>query len=155
MELAEPRLIEPWFDNTLLGGPQNAGVVIRVGRFGPEKSILSLSIEEMEGFLHHLSKILSLFGESLRTVEETGHVIMIVPSPSTEEGHLIRAAVRQMVRTALAEQHFLYPAKRVNISLLTEPETSREEEFCGQVTDILSGRAPSSVEQIPVGPVRP
>lgn len=155
MELAEPRLIEPWFDNTLLGGPQNAGVVIRIGGIAPEKSILSLSIEEMEGFLQYLSKILSLFGESLRTAEEKGHVVMIVPSPSTEEGHLIRAAVRQMVRTALAEQHFLYPAKRVHISLLTEPELSREEEFCGQVTDILSGRAPSLVEEISVGPMRP
>jgi hypothetical protein len=155
MELADPRVIEPWLDNTLLGKPQNAGVVLLIGRTVPEKPILEFSVPEMENFLNHLSKILSSFGESLRAVEERGDVILVVPAPSSQEGHLIRAAVRQMVRTALAEQHFLYPSKRVRISLLSASGPGKEHEFFGQVTDILSGRTPATVEYIPVGPLRP
>lgn len=155
IDLSDPRVIEPWLDNTLLGGPRIGGFILLTGRSSPEGPILEFPLEDMEKFLGHLSTVLSLFGESLRAVEEEGHLIVVVPPPSSEEGHLVRAAVRQMVRTALAEQHFLYPAKRVNISLLSTPEPGREQEFYGLVTDVLSGRAPAVVEQIPVGPVRP
>jgi hypothetical protein len=84
-----------------------------------------------------------------------GQVIVIVPPGDSEEAHLVRAAARHMVRTCLAEQHFLPVGKRVRVSLLAAPAAQEEKAFHQRVIDILSGHAPVSVEPIPVGPPRP
>jgi NAD(P)-dependent dehydrogenase (short-subunit alcohol dehydrogenase family) len=155
LDLSDPRLLEPWLDNTLLGGAPPAGALLFLGTSTAGKPVLGFSPEEMEGFLVHLGKALNAFAESARAVRVNGHVILIVPAGNTEEGHLIRAAARQMVRTCLAEQHFLPVGKRVRVSLLTAPGPQDEKAFHHRVIDILSGQARPAVEPIPVGPPRP
>ncbi len=155
IDLTNPRLVEPWLDNALMGLPPFKGAVLLFGLSRPGKDILDYSPDEMKQFCNHLSKLLSLFGESIRAVEEGGNVIVIVPTSSTGEGQLIRSAARQVVRTALAEQHFLYPSKRVNLTLLSTPDEYEKKYFNERVTDILSGLRPAQVESIPVGPERP
>jgi hypothetical protein len=61
------------------------------------------------------------------------------------------AALRQTVRTFLAEQHFLPAAKTVRVSLLAShgPESERE------IIAILEGAQPPRVAPVPVGYVRP
>ena len=117
--------------------------------------MLGFSPEEKEGFLAHLSKALNAFAESARAVRVNGHVVVVVPPGDSEEGHIVRAAARQMVRTCLAEQHFLPVGKRVRVSLLTAPVAQEEKAFHQRVTDILSGQAPPAVDPVPVGPPRP
>ncbi|MBI5420158.1 MAG: SDR family NAD(P)-dependent oxidoreductase [Deltaproteobacteria bacterium] len=156
LDLSDPRLLEPWLDNSLLGGPPPAGAVLCVGTStSGSKPALEFSPEEMEGFLVHLGKVLNAFAEATRAVREHGSVVLIVPTPDSEEGHLVRAAAKQMVRTRLAEQHFLPAAKKVRVSLLTAPGVQEERAFHRQVVDILSGQSPPAVEPIPVGRVRP
>jgi hypothetical protein len=155
LDLSDPRLLEPWLDNTLLGGAPPAGALLCLGTSTAGKPVLGFSPEEMEGFLVHLGKALNAFAESARAVRVNGHVILIAPPGKTEEGHLIRAAARQMVRTCLAEQHFLPVGKRVRVSLLTAPGPQDERAFHHRVIDILSGQDRPAVEPIPVGPPRP
>jgi hypothetical protein len=155
LDLADPRQVEPWLDNSLLGGAPAAGAVLFPGTTTAGKSILSFGPEEKEGFLLFLTKTLNSFAESAKAVRENGHVIVVVPAGDTEEGHLIRAAARQMVRTCLAEQHFLPAGKKTRVSLLTAPRGPDEKAFLQRVADILSGHAPPEVEPIPVGHARP
>ena len=155
LDLADPRLLEPWLDNTLLGGAPPAGAVLFIGTSTAGKPVLGFSQDEKEGFLLFMSKVLNCVAESARAVREHGHVIVVVPPGNSEEGHLVRAAVRQMLRTLLAERHFLPAGKKIRISLLTAPRASEEKPFHQRVTEILSGQAPPVLEPIPVGSTRP
>jgi NAD(P)-dependent dehydrogenase (short-subunit alcohol dehydrogenase family) len=155
LDLSDPRLLEPWLDNTLLGGAPPAGAVLCLGTSTAGKPVLGFSPEEREGFLSHLSKALNAFAESARAVRVNGHVVVVIPGGNAEEANLVRAAARQMVRTCLAEQHFLPVGKRVRVSLLTAPVAQEEKAFHQRVTDILSGQAPPAVDPVPVGPPRP
>ncbi|HEY7585149.1 MAG TPA: SDR family NAD(P)-dependent oxidoreductase, partial [Candidatus Deferrimicrobiaceae bacterium] len=121
LDLSDPRLLEPWLDNTLLGGAPPAGAVLCLGTSASGRPVTGFSAEEMEGFIVHIGKALNSFAESLRAVREHGHVVVIVPPAVSEEAHLVRAAARQMVRTCLAEQHFLPVGKKVRVSLLPAP----------------------------------
>ncbi|HWS15180.1 MAG TPA: hypothetical protein VN450_03205, partial [Candidatus Methylomirabilis sp.] len=71
------------------------------------------------------------------------------------EGHLMMAALRQTVRTFLAEQHFLPAAKTVRVSLLPGPRPGTERETEREVIAILEGTQPPRVEPVPVGYMRP
>jgi hypothetical protein len=85
-------------------------------------------------------------------VRDGGHLVVVGPPETTGEGQLMLAALRQTVRTFLAEQHFLPAAKAVRVSLLAagaERETERE------VIAILEGTQAPRVEPVPVGYVRP
>ncbi len=155
LDLSDPRVLEPWLDGSLLGGSPPAGAILFLGTSKTGKTILDFSIEEKEGFLVHMGKSLNAFAESARSVRERGHVIVIVPPGDSEEGHLVRVAARQMVRTCLAEQHFLPIGKKVRVSLLTAPGKHGEEAFHQKVVDILAGRTAPEVEPVPAGPVRP
>jgi hypothetical protein len=117
--------------------------------------VTGFSAEEREGFLAHIGKALNSLAESARAVREHGHVIVIVPPAGSEEGHLIRAAARQMVRTCLAEQHFLPVGKKVRVSLISAPAAQEERAFRQRLIDILSGQVPPAVDPIPVGRPRP
>ncbi len=155
LDVSDPRLLEPWLDNTLLGGSPPAGAVLCMGTTTEGKPVLEFGPEEREGFLVHLGKALNSFAESARAVREHGHVIVIVPSGDSEEGHLVRTAARQMVRTCLAEQHFLPVGKKVRVSLLTAPGAQEDRAFHQRLIDILSGQVPPAVDAIPVGRFRP
>ena len=155
MDISDPRILEPWLDSSLLGGPPPAGAILFLGTTPVKKPFLSYSLEERESFLSHLSRTLSAFAEATRAVREDGHVIVVVPPPSTEEGQVLRAAARQMARTALAEQHFLYLARPVRVSLLTSPGGREDRDFHRKVADILAGQAAPEIEPVPVGPSRP
>jgi NAD(P)-dependent dehydrogenase (short-subunit alcohol dehydrogenase family) len=155
LDLSDPRLLEPWLDNTLLGGPPPAGALLCMGTSTDGKPLPGFGHEEREGFLVHLGKVLNSFAESLRSVREHGNVIVIVPPGDTEEGHLVRAAARQMVRTCLAEQHFLPVGKRMRVSLITAPGPGEDRALSRRVLDILQGEAPPAVDPIPVGHPRP
>lgn len=155
LDLSEPKVLEPWLDHSLLGVPPHAGTILWVGTTAGGKGLLRFSPEEMNRFLAHLGKILSCLGESIRAVEDGGSVVLVAPSPATEEGILLRCALRQMVRTAIAERHFLLPGKRVRLSLLTGPDDPGDRAFLDRLGGILSGTHPPVVEPVPVGPERP
>ena len=155
LDLSDPRILEPWLDNSLLGGPPPAGAVVFLGTTQADRMFLGFSLEEMERFLSHLSKSLSAFSESTRAVREGGHVIVVIPPPTTEEGRVMRAAARQMARTFLAEQHFLYLGKAVRLSLISPPAVRGEKELFRKIGDILTGQSPPEIEPVPVGPYRP
>ena len=155
LDLSDPRVLEPWLDNSLLGGSPPAGAILCLGTSTAGKPILDFGVEEKEEFLVHLGKSLNAFAESARAVRERGHVIVIVPPGDSEEGHLIRVAARQMVRTCLAEQHFLPSGKKVRVSLLSAPGRQGERELPRRVIDILAGQSAPEVEPVPAGPVRP
>ncbi|HEU5360868.1 MAG TPA: SDR family NAD(P)-dependent oxidoreductase, partial [Candidatus Deferrimicrobiaceae bacterium] len=155
LDLSDPRLLEPWLDHSLLGGPPTSGAVLFAGTSTPGKPVLKFTLEDMERFFDHLGRVLSVFAESARAVREDGNLVVVVPPGSSEEGQLVRAAVRQMVRTLQAEQHFLFLAKRVRVSLLTAWAPGREREFSLRVRDLLSGTAPPEWEAIPVGRLLP
>ncbi|MGE5754045.1 MAG: SDR family NAD(P)-dependent oxidoreductase [Deltaproteobacteria bacterium] len=155
LDLSDPRLLEPWLDNTLLGGGPPAGVVLCLGTSTAGKPALAFTPEEREGFLAHLGKALNAFSESVRAVRENGHVIVVVPPGATEEGHLVRAAARQMARTCVAEQYFLPVGKKARVSLISAAGAPEEKTFPQRVIDILSGIIPPAIEPIPVGHPRP
>jgi NAD(P)-dependent dehydrogenase (short-subunit alcohol dehydrogenase family) len=155
LDVSDPRILEPWLDNSLLGGPSPAGAILILGTTAADRSFLGFSPEEKENFLSHLSKSLSVFAESTRAVQEDGHVVVVMPPPSTEEGQVMRAAARQMVRTSLAEQHFLFLGKPVRLSLLTSPGGREDRDFLRNVADILSGQAAPEIEPVPLGRPRP
>ncbi|MBI5575462.1 MAG: SDR family NAD(P)-dependent oxidoreductase [Deltaproteobacteria bacterium] len=155
LDLSDPRLLEPWLDNTLIGGSPPAGAVAALGTTTAGKPILSFGPEEKDGFLLHLSKVLNVIAGSANAVRDNGHVIVAVPPGDSEEGLLVRAAARQMVRTLLAEQHFLPGGKTLRVSLLTSHRGAEEKSFHQRIIDILSGNSPPEVEPIPVGHLRP
>jgi len=155
IDLSDPRVLEPWLDSSLLGRPPHGGAVLLVGRSSTETSLLRFGPDGQEGFLRHLGKILSAFAESARAVQEDGHLVVVAPSPASEEGISIRAALRQIVRTALAEQLFLPGGKPIRISLVTCPEGGSATERFRRILEILSGAVPPEVESIPVGRTRP
>jgi hypothetical protein len=65
------------------------------------------------------------------------------------------AALRQTVRTFLAEQHFLPASKTIRVSLLAGSDPGAERETEREVIAILEGAQPPRVEPVPVGYVRP
>jgi len=155
VDLSDPRVLEPWLDNALLGRPPHGGAVLFVGRSSDESSLLRFGPEGQERFLLHIGKTLSAFAESARAIQEDGNLVVVAPSRASEEGLMIRAALRQMVRTAIAEQHFLPAGKRIRISLLTRPENGGTAGCFRKILEILSGQSPPEVEPVPVGRARP
>lgn len=155
IDLSDPRVLESWLDSAVSFLPPAAGAVVFVGPTADRKPLLARTFEEMEGFAGHTGKALNLVGEAMRAVRPGGHVIVVAPPPAGGESVLLRAALRQIVRTSLAEIRFLPSQKAAVLSLLTAPGPGKEEEFAQRVVEMLAGRAPSEVEPIPVGPPRP
>jgi len=155
LDLSDPRVVEPWLDNALVGGPPPTFVVLIVGPRAGEKGVLDGTGEDRRQFLESVKKTVTLFAESARAVRDGGHLVVVGPPETTGEGQLMLAALRQTVRTFLAEQHFLPAAKTVRVSLLAGrgPEAERETER--EVIAILEGAQPSRVEPLPVGYPRP
>jgi hypothetical protein len=147
--------VEPWLDNTLVGAPPPAFVVLIVGATAGEKGVLDGSGEDRQRFLGKVRKTVTLFAESARAVRDDGHLVVVGPPETTGEGRLMLAALRQTVRTFLAEQHFLPASKTVRVSLLAGREPGAERETVHDVTEILEGSQPPRVEPVPVGYVRP
>ncbi len=154
LDLADPRVVEPWLDNSLLGGPPPAGAVLLIGTTSSGKPLLKFGHEEMERTIAHVGKALNVFAEAARAVREGGHVVVVAPPDETEEGRVVRAALRQIVRTAAAERRYLPSAKAVRASLLSAPPDGNERSFARRVTDILAGKSPTTTEPMPVGRVR-
>jgi len=88
-------------------------------------------------------------------VRDGGHLVVVGPPETTGEGQLMLAALRQTVRTFLAEQHFLPAAKTVRVSLLASDDPGSERETEREVIAILDGAQPPRVEPVPVGYIRP
>ena len=106
------------------------------------KGVLDGSGEDRLRFLGNVKKTVSLFAESARAVRDGGHLVVVGPPETTGEGQLMPAALRQTVRTFLAEQHFLPAAKTVRASLLAGPGPGAERETEREVTEILEGTKP-------------
>ncbi|MCL5966585.1 MAG: SDR family NAD(P)-dependent oxidoreductase, partial [Deltaproteobacteria bacterium] len=155
IDLSDPRVLESWLDNSLLGMPPPAGAVVFVGAAAEREPILARSSEEMDAFLVLVGKALNMFAEACRAVRQAGHVVLVAPRPDGGEGILLRAALRQIARTALAEMRLLPSGRKVALSLVTAPAPGGEQEFARAVLDLLAGRSPSFVEAIPVGHERP
>jgi enoyl-CoA hydratase len=155
LDLAEPRLVEPWLDNALVGAPPPAFGVLLLGPPTDGKSILDYSTEEKRRVIYHAQKMIALFAESARAVRDEGHLVVVGPSEESGEGVLFLAALRQAVRTFLAEQYFLPAGKTVRVSLLAAPSPHAERELEREMLGILSGERPPRVEPVPVGHFRP
>jgi NAD(P)-dependent dehydrogenase (short-subunit alcohol dehydrogenase family) len=155
LDISDPRILEPWLDNALLGGPRPAGAVLFLGTTAADRAFLLFSPDERENFLLHLTKSLSVLAECARAVRDEGHVIVVMPPDSTEEGRVIRAAARQIVRTALAEQHFLFLGRPVRFSLVSPSAVRGGQDVVRRVREILAGQAPPEIEPAPVGRPRP
>jgi 3-oxoacyl-[acyl-carrier protein] reductase len=155
LDLSDPRVVEPWLDNTLVGAPPPAFAVLIVGATTAGKGVLDFSPEERLRFPSHIMKAVTLFAESAHALRDGGHLVIVGPQDTTGEGQLTLAALRQTVRTFLAEQHFLPSSKSVRVSLLAGHGTGAERETEREVTEILEGARPPRVEPIPVGYVRP
>ena len=108
----------------------------------------------MERTLAHVGKALNVFAEAVRAVREGGHVVVVAPPDETEEGRVVRAALRQIVRTSVAERRYLPSRKAVRASLVSAPSDGNERGFARRVTDILAGESPTTIEPIPVGRTR-
>lgn len=155
LDLSDPRIVEPWLDNALVGAPPPAFVVLIVGPTAGEKGVLDGSGEDRRQFLGKVRKTITLFSESARAVRDDGHLVVVGPPESTGESQLMLAALRQTVRTFLAEQHFLPASKTVRVSLLAGHGQGGERDMEREVTGILEGSQPPRVEPVPVGYVRP
>ena len=155
LDLSDPRVVEPWLDNTLVGAPPPAFAILIVGPTAGGKGALDGSGEDRLRFLGNVRKTLTLFAESARAVRDGGHLLVVGPPETTGEGQLMLAALRQTVRTFLAEQHFLPAAKTVRVSLLDGPASGMERETERDVTAILEGEQPPRVKPVPVGTLRP
>jgi hypothetical protein len=155
LDLSDPRAVEPWLDNALVGAPPPAFVVLVVGATAGEKGVLDGSGEDRRQFLGKVLKTVTLFAESARAVRDDGHLVVVGPPESTGEGQLMLAALRQTVRTFLAEQHFLPASKTVRVSLLASHGPGSERETEREVTEILEGAQPPRVAPVPVGYSRP
>jgi NAD(P)-dependent dehydrogenase (short-subunit alcohol dehydrogenase family) len=155
LDLSDPRVVEPWLDNTLVGTPPPAFVVLIVGAAGVEKGVLDGSGEDRLRFLGKVRKTVTLFAESARAVRDGGHLVVVGSAETTGEGQLMLAALRQTVRTFLAEQHFLPAGKTVRVSLLAGGGPGAERETEREVIAILEGAQPPRVTPVPVGYPRP
>ncbi|MGZ9163492.1 MAG: SDR family NAD(P)-dependent oxidoreductase, partial [Candidatus Deferrimicrobiaceae bacterium] len=155
LDLSDPRVVEPWLDNALVGAPPPAFVVLIVGDREGGNGVLDGSGEDRLRFLGNVGKTVTLFAESARAVRDGGHLVVVGPTGTTGEGQLMLAALRQTVRTFLAEQHFLPAAKTVRVSLLLGPAPGAERETEREVIAILEGAHPPRVAPVPVGYVRP
>ena len=155
LDLSDPRVVEPWLDNTLVGAPPPAFAALIVGATTGEKRVLDFSAEERLRFPSMVRKAVTLFAESARAVRDGGHLVVVGPPETTGEGQLTLAALRQTVRTFLAEQHFLPAAKMVRVSLLAGHGPGAERETEREVIAILEGTHPPRVTPVPVGYVRP
>jgi hypothetical protein len=155
LDLSDPRVVEPWLDNALVGAPPPAFVVLIVGATAGGKGVLDGSGEDRLRFLGKVRKTVTLFAESARAVRDGGHLVVVGPPETTGEGQLTLAALRQIVRTFLAEQHFLPTAKTVRVSLLAGLGPGAERETEREVIAILEGAHPPRVAPMPVGYVRP
>jgi hypothetical protein len=155
LDLSDPRVVEPWLDNALVGAPPPAFAVLIVGATAGGKGVLDFSAEERLRFPSHIMKAVTLFAESARAVRDGGHLVVVGPPETTGEGQLTLAALRQTVRTFLAEQHFLPASKSVRVSLLAGRGPGAERETEREVTEILEGARPPRVAAVPVGYVRP
>jgi len=155
VDLSDPAVLESWLDNALLGLPRPAGAIVIAAPLDARRSLLARSPGEMEDFLRHLTRLLNLTAEALRAVRPGGHVVLVAPREEGEEAILLRAALRQMARTVLAEAWFLPPRPGPLLSLLSAPNRSGEEEFARRAADLLTGRIPAHLESIAVGFPRP
>ena len=155
LDLSDPRIVEPWLDNALVGAPPPAFAVLVVGATAGGKGVLAGSGEDRLRFLGKVRKTVTLFAESGRAVRDGGHLVVVGPPESAGEGPLMLAALRQIVRTFLAEQHFLPAAKTVRVSFLAGPRPGAERETEREVTEILEGAQSPRVTPNPVGYVRP
>ncbi|MCR4309386.1 MAG: SDR family NAD(P)-dependent oxidoreductase [Deltaproteobacteria bacterium] len=155
LDLSDPRVVEPWLDNTLVGAPPPAFVVLIVGDTAGGKGVLDGTGEDRLRFLGNVGKTVTLFAESARALRDGAHLVVVGPPETTGGGQLMLAALRQTVRTFLAEQHFLPAAKTVRVSLLTGPASGSERETEREVIAILEGANPPRVAPVPVGTVRP
>ncbi len=155
LDLSDPRVVEPWLDNALVEAPPPAFVVLIVGAAAGGKGVLDGSGEDRLRFLGNVGKAVTLFAESARAVRDGGHLVVVGPAETAGEGPLMLAALRQIVRTFLAEQHFLPAAKTVRISLLAGPSPGAERETEREVIAILEGAHPPRVAPVPAGTVRP
>jgi hypothetical protein len=155
LDLSDPRVVEPWLDNTLAGGPPPAFAVLIPGCVVGGKNVMEFDTAEKRQVVSHVAKSIALLGESARALRDGGHLVVVGPSEETGEGRLLLAALRQGVRTLLAEQHFLPAAKTARVSLLASAPPGRERELEREVTEILSGAKPPRIEPVPAGSVRP
>jgi NAD(P)-dependent dehydrogenase (short-subunit alcohol dehydrogenase family) len=155
MELSDPIVVEPWLDNSLVGGSPPSFGVLLVGLTAEDKGVLDFSLEEKRRHVAHVQKAVALFAESARAVRAGGHLIVVGPPRVSGEGVLLLAGLRQTVRTFLAEQHFLPSPKVLRVSLLAAPSSGAERELERDVLAILSGTEAPRVEPVPVGHLRP
>jgi len=155
LDLSDPRVVEPWLDNALVGAPPPAFIVLIVGASPEARGVLDGSGEDRLRFLGNVRKTVTLFAESARAVRDGGHLVVVGPAESTGEGALLLAALRQTVRTFLAEQHFLPAAKTVRVSLLVGDAPGSERETEREVVAILEGAQPPRVAPVSVGYPRP
>ena len=155
LDLSDPRIVEPWLDNTLVGAPPPAFVVLIVGATAGEKGS-STAPGRTAGASSEKSGKRSPCSPSPRarfgtTVTSWSSGLRKRPARAM----LMLAALRQTVRTFLAEQHFLPASKTIRVSLLAGREPGAERETVHDVTEILEGSQPPRVEPVPVGYVRP
>jgi len=129
--------------------------VLIVGTTAGDKDLLDFSAEEKRGHVAHVQKAVALFAETARAVRNGGHLVVVGPAEECGEGQLLLAALRQTVRTFLAEQHFLPSAKTVRVSLFPAPPPGVEREFERDILAILTGTDPPRVAPLPVGYPRP
>jgi len=155
MDLSDPKVVEPWLDNSLVGGAAPAFGVLLVGATAGSKGVLDFTVAEKRGHVAHVLKAVALFAETARAVRDGGHLVVVGPPEDTGEGQLLLAALRQTVRTFLAEQHFLPSAKTLRVSLLVGPPSVAERELERDVLGILAGAEAPRVAPIPVGYIRP
>jgi len=155
LDLSDPRVVEPWLDNSLVGAPPPSFAVLIVGTGTGDKGVLDFSAEERQRIPPLVRKAVALFAESARAVRDGGHLVVVGPPETTGEGQLMLAALRQIVRTFLAEQHFLPASKTVRVSLLAAHGPGAERETEREVTEILDGTLPPRVAPVPVGYTRP
>ncbi|MGE5247863.1 MAG: SDR family NAD(P)-dependent oxidoreductase, partial [Verrucomicrobiota bacterium] len=155
LDLGNPRLVEPWLDNALAGsGPPAFGLLL-LGPLLDGRTVLEYDAEEKHRVAAQAQKAIALFSECARAVRNGGHVVVIGPTETSGEGLLILAALRQTVRTFLAEQHFLPAPKTLHVSFLAAPGPRLEPTLQREVLQILAGEQPPRVEPVPVGHPRP
>ncbi|GAB4229586.1 MAG: hypothetical protein OHK0028_03780 [Deltaproteobacteria bacterium] len=155
LDLSDPRVVEPWLDNTLVGAPSPAFAVLIVGGATEGKGVLDCTAEERLRFPSTVRKVVTLFGESAHAVRDGGHLVVVGPPETSGEGRLMLAALRQVVRTFLAEQHFLPATKTIRVSLLAVPDRGGDRKTEEEVIAILHGTLPPRVESLPAGFPRP
>jgi NAD(P)-dependent dehydrogenase (short-subunit alcohol dehydrogenase family) len=155
MDLSDPNVVEPWLDNSLVGGAPPSFGILLVGPTAGDKGVLDFSLAEKRVHVAHVQKAVALFAESARAVRDGGHLVVLGPPLESGEGRLLLAALRQTVRTFLAEQHFLPSAKTLRVSLLAATAPGAERETEREVIAILGGAQPPRVEPVPVGYPRP